>query len=611
MLKSRFIRRSLLTLAVTATPGIAITSSLMADATTASQVAQPEPTPLQPAPQGSSLRRVPGNRLRPGSRLRSGNQNQNLQQVQHQVPGQQTQGNSAVLQELNKLFKEGGQEMPSMRTQDLPYAQTPRTDLIKRKPTTTSAPEKKPSLLGKIFGRFRKSEPQPAEQANTVPKPPPIIMPNGMIQGAAQPTQNQPRMVQQPRTAYSTAPQVQQPRTVSNGVPPAQYQPNNQSAPAESVYRSTGQSAPAAAQPRQIQATPAVRPQPVQPEDDGFIDPFADSAPMVEEDVMLDLDSLIEATPEENQPIQQPAENDPFTASPEDSPAESVNPFEQQESPEPENPFTGVELDMGDEQFFGTPAENNAPAGLDLGDPSLGPVSDNPFELSEPNTPMEDFGGDLPAIDLPPVDNYESDQIAEPLRQLPETASQLVPANEVNQLQQTAEPSIEIGVEMQSTQDNVQLPPAEPEVEVQKVETPRVQVNNAELIRQQQQQIRREIQLEMIKSRSDQAGFKGFCPVVLRDQRDLLDSASEFTSTFGLKTYRFSSAEAQATFESDPSRYAPAAGGSDVVLLINTGEEQEGSLEFALWYRDRLYMFRSRETMALFSQNPARFANQY
>ena len=61
----------------------------------------------------------------------------------------------------------------------------------------------------------------------------------------------------------------------------------------------------------------------------------------------------------------------------------------------------------------------------------------------------------------------------------------------------------------------------------------------------------------------------------------------------------------------DPSRYAPAAGGSDVVLLVNTGEEQPGLLDYTLWYRDRLYMFRSRETMASFSSNPSKFANQY
>jgi YHS domain-containing protein len=48
-----------------------------------------------------------------------------------------------------------------------------------------------------------------------------------------------------------------------------------------------------------------------------------------------------------------------------------------------------------------------------------------------------------------------------------------------------------------------------------------------------------------------------------------------------------------------------------VVLLINSGEEQAGMLDYSLWYRDRLYMFRSRETMALFSRDPAKYANQY
>ena len=97
----------------------------------------------------------------------------------------------------------------------------------------------------------------------------------------------------------------------------------------------------------------------------------------------------------------------------------------------------------------------------------------------------------------------------------------------------------------------------------------------------------------------------------LRDRRVLVDVNPDLTTTFGLQTYTFSSTECRAAFEADPSRYAPAAGGRDVVLLVNSGEEQPGMLDYALWYRDRLYMFRSRETMAMFNQDPLRFANQY
>ena len=127
----------------------------------------------------------------------------------------------------------------------------------------------------------------------------------------------------------------------------------------------------------------------------------------------------------------------------------------------------------------------------------------------------------------------------------------------------------------------------------------------------QEKQARRQQQQHLILSRAGRKGFKGFCPVALREKRMLRDSSTTHAARFGLKTYYFSSNENRLLFEADPARYAPAAGGSDVVLLANTGEETDGSLDFCLWYRDRLYMFRSRETQAIFSTNPTRFANQY
>ena len=130
-------------------------------------------------------------------------------------------------------------------------------------------------------------------------------------------------------------------------------------------------------------------------------------------------------------------------------------------------------------------------------------------------------------------------------------------------------------------------------------------------LRQAAEQERRQLQHRQIQARAGQTGFKGFCPVALREHRELVDSSDQFTSTFGLQSYAFSSAESKAAFDTDPSRYAPAAGGSDVVVLVNSGEEQAGQLDYALWYRDRLYLFRSRETMTLFSKDPQRFASQY
>jgi YHS domain-containing protein len=122
------------------------------------------------------------------------------------------------------------------------------------------------------------------------------------------------------------------------------------------------------------------------------------------------------------------------------------------------------------------------------------------------------------------------------------------------------------------------------------------------------EQAERRRQLERIQARQDLTGFKGFCPVALRDQRQLVDAQPQIQSTFGLHTWTFSSDEARLAFEADPQRYAPAAGGDDVVILATRQEQVPGKLDFALWYRGRLHLFSSRETMASFLENPQQFA---
>jgi YHS domain-containing protein len=109
-----------------------------------------------------------------------------------------------------------------------------------------------------------------------------------------------------------------------------------------------------------------------------------------------------------------------------------------------------------------------------------------------------------------------------------------------------------------------------------------------------------------ISQRVGLTGFKGFCPVVLREQRELSDSDPRFVSSFEGQTYYFSSEEAKAKFDSAPQLYAPVAGGNDVVQLSNSGEALAGKLDFAVWYQDRLYLFHSRETLEQFVLQPSK-----
>ncbi|MGE3314579.1 MAG: hypothetical protein AB7O26_05635 [Planctomycetaceae bacterium] len=113
--------------------------------------------------------------------------------------------------------------------------------------------------------------------------------------------------------------------------------------------------------------------------------------------------------------------------------------------------------------------------------------------------------------------------------------------------------------------------------------------------------------LRRLVSRRGLVGLKGFCPVALRERRDLVDSRAEFSTTHEGKTYQFSSAEAKTAFEIEPEKFVPVKGGIDVVVEANSHQSVEGSLDQAVWFRDRLYLFSSAESMEAFVLNPAEY----
>ncbi len=43
-------------------------------------------------------------------------------------------------------------------------------------------------------------------------------------------------------------------------------------------------------------------------------------------------------------------------------------------------------------------------------------------------------------------------------------------------------------------------------------------------------------------------------------------------------------------------------------MKTNSDQAVEGSLDFALWYKDRLYLFCSPESLQAFSSNPTAYA---
>jgi YHS domain-containing protein len=115
--------------------------------------------------------------------------------------------------------------------------------------------------------------------------------------------------------------------------------------------------------------------------------------------------------------------------------------------------------------------------------------------------------------------------------------------------------------------------------------------------------------MRRIRERFGMKGLKGFCPVTLRDERELLDAKPEYFYTHRGQKFHFATADARNKFEADPSTYAPAAYGADVVALGRDKEVVEGTLDFAAWFKGRLYLFGSQANYDVFVKSPATFAS--
>ncbi|RLS83545.1 MAG: hypothetical protein DWI02_00410 [Planctomycetota bacterium] len=115
--------------------------------------------------------------------------------------------------------------------------------------------------------------------------------------------------------------------------------------------------------------------------------------------------------------------------------------------------------------------------------------------------------------------------------------------------------------------------------------------------------------MRRIRERFGMKGLKGFCPVTLRDERELFDAKPEFFATYRGQKFHFASVDSRNQFESDPALYAPAAYGADVVALGRDKDVVEGTLDFAAWFKGRLYLFGSQANYETFVKSPALYAS--
>ena len=100
------------------------------------------------------------------------------------------------------------------------------------------------------------------------------------------------------------------------------------------------------------------------------------------------------------------------------------------------------------------------------------------------------------------------------------------------------------------------------------------------------------------------------CLVALCEERRLVNAPEEFAVEHQGQTYQFSSPDAAARFKANPDGYIPAAGGLDVVAVRRGSEVVSGSLDYAVWYRDRLYLFSSQQHKNEFRASPRKFVSE-
>ncbi|MBT5017480.1 hypothetical protein OAF42_03460 [Planctomicrobium sp.] len=236
-----------------------------------------------------------------------------------------------------------------------------------------------------------------------------------------------------------------------------------------------------------------------------------------------------------------------------------------------EVPYSGLSLE--DDLFLKGKVPAPAEPSSIIGSNSSAPV------LTDENSGFATLD-DNSMPELPPFPSIEEEQ--EVVIDEPTLRSQaLTPSKEFPQLQT---PQSEQRVAMSTPEQSA------PELRIQVEVQPKQEVKLSKM--------------ELIASRKGLTGLKGFCPVQLRDTRDLVDVNENYSAIFNNKKYSFSNAAALQKFIGDPEKYAPAIHGSDVIHLSLTGEELEGSLDYAVWFKGRLYLFSSAETMETFVAAP-------
>ena len=585
-------------------------------------------------------------------------------QQQSQPGGNGGGAETDVQRQLRMLYEKSGQEMPVMDLSEMEVPE-PQPGVAPGRATDGSEgaspapgqfaqppvpPQKNPNFFERVFLGKKAPPPRPAPQTRAPVVPAPQIRPAqpiGVQPGTPPATNYRPYQPGQPNQQLPQGYNGQRPGVMNQ--PGAPVQPNGypqQPAPQVQLQRPVGQPQvipppfPPQQQPQlqrpavqpQIQTPPQYNPQPttggaqVAPPQSP---PLQDDVPVLDEEPeeSLEIDLNPKVAPAVQDPATQvekpsgviPSPLPTTTAVPQTADTKPAGPSEP--APAEENPFSGLKLSIP-ESAVPAPANSGAPAvqitpskantpAVPSSPPALElpVVPETPAATTTPRTNSAvtpPAANRLPAKDNPFLDDedlFEQDELIEKSKQ---------PASP-DSVKATGQPPV---VPAPGVAKPFEIAPIQPPAPgkaaapaSKSIAAPAARIDQPVAAKTAAANISDE-RLKKLAEAPEKSGLKGFCPVVLRQKGQLIESKPQFNATYKGKKFHFSSIAAKAAFEKEPQLFAPVYAGLDAVALLDEKASLPGSLDHAVWYQGHLYLFSSRENREIFVSEPELYLDE-
>ena len=108
-----------------------------------------------------------------------------------------------------------------------------------------------------------------------------------------------------------------------------------------------------------------------------------------------------------------------------------------------------------------------------------------------------------------------------------------------------------------------------------------------------------------VEESMDSPDFEGHCLVAAVVNREIVDGSPRHQTKYRGHVLHFSTEEAKQEFLAHPNEYWPLFDGICSVTMLNDEERALGKLEYAAFFRKRLWLFSSEENLKQFLEDPA------